>query len=367
MVTLLDRNIFGAYLRSYAICFVSLLSLYIVLDLFTNLDDFARNDQGLFGMLTHIGTYYMYRSVQIFDRLNEAMVLLGAMFTVSWMQRSNEFLPLLSAGVSTHRILRPILFGSFLMIGVGVANQELLMPEITEALMSNRDDPVGEKQVEVRGAFDSTGVHLEGLVAFRKGMRVNYLYVTIPETNSNSMVHLSAIEATYIPPSDAPHTGGWMLSGTTPLELESWSRTDLLEMIDAGKYFLTTRDVDFETITRNKSWFTLASTPKLSAILQDSDSPRLPAIAVQFHMRLVRPVIGLTLVVFGLALILRDQTRNVFISAGQCLVMTGTFYGLIFVGKHLGETDLISPALAAWFPALLFGPLALSMYDGIHT
>jgi len=366
-MTLLDRSIFRAYLRSYAICFVSLLSLYIVLDLFTNLDDFARDDQGFGSMLTHIGTYYMYRSVQIFDRLNDAMVLLGAMFTVSWMQRSNEFLPLLSAGVSTHRIVRPILLGSCLMIGVGVANQELLMPEITEALMSNRDDPVGEKQIEVRGGYDKTGVHIEGMTGFRKGMKVNFMYVTIPETTQNSMVHLAAVEARYIPKSEEKHSGGWLLIGTTPPEIENWNRNEILEMIDPGKYFLHTNDLNFETATRPKNWYTLASTPRLRELLLDPESQRIPAVAVQFHMRLVRPVIGLTLVIFGLALILRDQTRNVFISAGQCLVMCAAFYGIIFASKHLGETDLLAPALAAWLPALVFGPIAIASYDAIHT
>src|SRR5690606_27098592 len=102
-------------------------------------------------------------------------VLLAAMFTVAWAQRNNELLPMLSAGVSTHRFVRPVLVGSALMLAVGVANQELLVPRVADRLMANRDDPVGEKQVEIRGAFADSGAHLEGLFGTRRDAHVKFL------------------------------------------------------------------------------------------------------------------------------------------------------------------------------------------------
>jgi lipopolysaccharide export system permease protein len=45
--------------------------------------------------MEHILKYYGIKTMQIFDRLCEAIVLLAAMFTVAWMQRSNELAPLL--------------------------------------------------------------------------------------------------------------------------------------------------------------------------------------------------------------------------------------------------------------------------------
>ena len=43
--------------------------------------------------------------------------------------------------------------------------------------------------------------------------------------------------------------------------------------------------------------------------------------AVLFHTRLARPLVGIILVFLGLSVILRDQNRNVFISAGMCVVL----------------------------------------------
>src|SRR6266545_1224486 len=147
MTKLLDRTLIYNYLKAYAICLVSLLALYIVVDLFANMDDFTQQHETLAGVLLHIARYYGVQVAVIFDRLCEVIVLLAAMFTVAWVQRNNELIPLLSAGVSTHRTVRPVLFSSCLMLGLSVANQELLIPRLGPAVMFNRDDPDGEREL----------------------------------------------------------------------------------------------------------------------------------------------------------------------------------------------------------------------------
>ena len=105
--TTLDRMLFYTFVRSYFIVWTSILSLYVVVDLFTNIDDFSGRGEGIRSVINHIAGYYGYRISQIFDKLAEVITLLGAMFTVSWMQRNNELLPQLSAGIPTRRVLRP--------------------------------------------------------------------------------------------------------------------------------------------------------------------------------------------------------------------------------------------------------------------
>jgi lipopolysaccharide export system permease protein len=90
-------------------------------------------------------------------------------------------------------------------------------------------------------------------------------------------------------------------------------------------------------------------------------------MAVLFHIRITRPILGMILVVLGLSVILRDQNRNVFISTGMCLVLCAVFFVAFFTCKSLGDNGYLSPPLAAWLPVLVFGPLAFAMFDAIHT
>src|SRR5262249_46271809 len=156
----------------------------------------------------------------------------------------NELLPLLSAGVSTRRVVRPVLFSACAMLGLVVANQELIVPPIGNKLVNDRDDPNGEKDIVVRGAYEPNGIHVEGRIASRKGMVVRDpdpknpgFFVVIPETIAGCLINLSAKEGRYIPPGDGPRAGGWLLTGTNPPELDQ-KLEPILEMIDPGKYFL---------------------------------------------------------------------------------------------------------------------------------
>jgi lipopolysaccharide export system permease protein len=366
-MNLLDRVLIRSYIRSYLVCLVSLLSLYVIVDLFTNLDDFTVH-KGLGAVLRHIGTYYGYRITRIFDQLSEGIALLAAMFTVAWMQRNNELLPLLSAGVSTHRVVRPVIFSACATLSLTLVNQEMIIPQIADALLVDRDDPKGEHELVVHGAFEPNGIHIAGERASKKQMVVKELSCVLPQNVAGNLMHLSAREAYYYPPGEGPcGGGGWLLTGTQPAELPGGVSPEVLVTLDTGKFFLHTKEVSFDAVTRNRTWFIFASTPQLLGELSKPDSTRLASMAVLFHMRLTRPILNVLLVLMGLSSILRDQNRNVLISTGLCLVQCATFFGICFACKHLGDREYLSPALAAWFPVLFFGPLALVRFDAIHT
>jgi lipopolysaccharide export system permease protein len=368
-MNLIDRVLVVNYFKSYLVCLVSLLGLYVVVDLFNNLDDFAHHHHGLEALVQAVASYYGYKVSQIFDRLCEPIVLLAAMFTVAWIQRNNELLPLLSAGVSARRVVRPVLLSACAMLGMSTVNQELIIPHISDRLMSNRDDPDGKKEIHVlQGAFEPNNIHIEGQSAFRDRRLVREFDCSIPETVAGgNPLSLHAEEARYVPPGAGKRGGGWLLTKAKPEKLGNIGQPLVLEMINPGKYFLYTQEVDFETLTRDRKWFQFASTLRLAQELNKSDTARLAPLAVVFHMRLTRPLLGLILVFLGLSVILRDQNRNVLISAGLCLGLCAFFFIACFACQHLGNNDILTPALAAWLPVLFFGPLAFVLFDAIHT
>jgi lipopolysaccharide export system permease protein len=131
-MTLIDRHILWRFLASYLGSLLCMLLLYVVLDAFTRLDDFmveagelpparvAQSVQGagttghsakvrasLLGFARNLGVYYAYRLPVIFDLVNSFVVLLAATFTLGWMEKQNELLPLLSAGVRMRRVFAP--------------------------------------------------------------------------------------------------------------------------------------------------------------------------------------------------------------------------------------------------------------------
>ena len=366
MMTTLDRMLFFSYIRSYLIVLASLLSLYIVIDLFMNLDDFTK---GSFSeSVTHIGNYYAANVAKIFDLLSGFLGLSAALFTVAWMQRSNELLPQLSAGIPTRRVIRPILIGCALTVMLGPLNQEFVIPAVAAELLKPRNDPNQERAVAVNGAFDPSGTHVEGYAALKNERKIKGFEVTFP--GGQAVMTLSANEAVYIPedPYAAPTelTGGWLLSQTEPQQFEGTPPSNLVPL-GPGRYFLRTTEVNFDTVTRAGNWYMYASAGQLRSLLSSADPRRQPAVAVSFHRRFTRPLISMILVITGLGVVLRDQNKNVFLNVGTCIAICGVFYAADLGCKYLGEHDFVSPPLAAWLPVLVFGPFALVQFDAIQT
>jgi lipopolysaccharide export system permease protein len=372
MFRLLDRQLIYGYLKAYLVCLVSLLGLFVVIDLFTNLDDFTGDRRPLSEVLQHIGAYYGYTCFKIFDRLCEATALLAGMFTISWMQRNNEILPLLSAGVSARRIVRPVLVAACGMLGLAAANQELMLPNVDMFLVEDRGNRDGAKETEVKGAYERNGIHVSGRVAYKKDRQIkDFACVIPPKLGHDHIVTLQAKDAVYVPAGEqhpaVGRSGGWLLTGTAPPTVDGWTNLRILEPLSPGRYFLYTADVDFETATRPKNWHMYMPTWRLLQEILRPGNAQQSSLAVMFHVRLTRPVLGVILVCLGLSVILRDQNRNLFISAGLCLVLCVVFFVVCFTCQYLGSHEHLSPALAAWLPVLLFGPLSFVLFDAVHT
>jgi lipopolysaccharide export system permease protein len=367
MLGLLDRQMIRSYGKAYLVCLVSLVGLFVIVDLFTNLDDFTQHKQGMSQTMRHIGVYYANMVPRIFDQMCESIALIAATFTVAMMLRNNELLPLLSAGVSTRRVVTPVAMGACATLGLGVLNQELLLPQLDVFMAENRANFDGRALVEVKGIYDLNGVHLSGRFADKKTQTVDKFFCIIPpQRGQDTLTTLQAETARYIPKSADPRSGGWLLTGTMPAELREWSNPEIVECIDAGRYFLYT-DVDFQNAIRGRNWAAFMTTWALMREMERPGNPKQAALAVAFHGRLTRLILGMTLVLCGLGVVLRDQTRNVFGSAGLCLAICAAFFAAGVTCQYLGNTGLLAPALSAWLPVIAFGPLALVLFDAVHT
>jgi lipopolysaccharide export system permease protein len=322
------------------------------------------------GVLRYVAVYYGYKSFQIFDKLCESIVLLAGMFTVAWMQRNNELLPLLSAGVSTRRAVRPVLFCAGAMMILAWVNQEFGLPNIDAYMLENRQNPNGATESnDVKDAFDYDGIFVSGQRVIKQDRVVKQFLVMIPPEVGCRVV-LKAEEAEYIPLSDNDkRSGGWLIKNAEQKQHFDWpkEKEDMFQQLGEGNYFLKTKDVDLETLTRVKNWFMYLPTWRILRELDRPGNHQHGSLAVAFHSRLTRVLAGLTLIVLGLSVILRDQNRNVFISAGMCMMLCVVFFMTIFACQYLGKDEFLTPALAAWMPVIVFGPFSLVMFDSVHT
>jgi lipopolysaccharide export system permease protein len=383
---ILDRQRYWAFLKAYFICFTALVGLYVVIDAFSNYDEFLKRADGPREMFQVMGRYYLVHMTQFYDRLCGVITMMAAIFTVTWMQKSNELLAMLAAGISTQRVIRPVLISSVLVSGLAIVNQELIMPPLAEDLQKTHDDD-GTRLMKVYSRYDSNKVLFHAESADRGSQTVNRVGVTFPVEIFGAIRELSAKQGQYIPEASRryPLHGGWLLRGARfaqAVDEESLKDSPIVHLANAKgfpplfgnvadlgheTYFLRT-GLSFQAITRDRQWYQFATTVDLIQGLSDpANEPEKLDIAVFLHSRILRPCLAIALLGLTLPLVLGGYGRNMFINLGLSLGTSAVFYGLVFMAQYLGSHEVVSPEQAAWFPLVGFGSIAVARWGTIRT
>lgn len=117
-------------------------------------------------------------------------------------------------------------------------------------------------------------------------------------------------------------------------------------------------DITFEHLAADGAWCQFASTPQLIDVLRNPSLDYGADTRVTLHRRFVQPVLDVTLLFLGMPFVLSRANRNIFVATAQCLLLVAGFFVVVLGCQTLGNTILVSPALAAWLPMLIFVPLA---------
>ncbi len=368
---IIDRYLLRQFLQTFAICYVSLLGIYVVFDASTNLEDFLRVSEQSGGLLSLLGRHYFFQSILFFDRTAGLLVLVAAMFTVSWIQRHNELTALLAAGVSRVRVAVPVIAAAIAVSLLSAASRELVMPKFCQQLARNPRDLIGDVGQPLQPQWDNgTEVLICGQRTFGDKQRITAPDFLMPSALSQYGSHLKGEEAFYRPPQgDRP--GGYLLAGVkqpkdlakrpslrlagrpiviTPHDAPDWLKPDQCFVVS---------DLDFEQLTGGQGFRRFSSTAQLLSGLRNPSLDFGADVRVAIHSRMVQPFLDVTLLFLGLPLVLSRGNRNVFLAIGTCVGVVTVFLMVVMGFQQLGAGLVVPPALAAWAPLMLFVPPAV--------
>ncbi len=366
-----DRYVFRMFLKVLLVSFLSLTGLFIIIDLFGNLEEFISYADRQGSLLAVLCDYYGARVLSFFDRTSSLLALLAAIFTVTWFQRCNELTAVMAAGISRARAVRVLIVGTILVALLAAVNREVTLPKVRDKLTRNAQDWLGEKAGRLNPCRDNrTNILFSGRATVAARRQIAQPSFRLPRRFSEFGRQLVATEATYLEPT-SEHPGGYLL--------ENVSQPENLKQIDSryqeadgapiiltpkdhewlkdGQCFVAS-DVSFDYLAADSAWQQYASTAELVSALRNSSLDYGADTRVTVHRRLIQPLLDVTLLFLGLPLVLSRSHRNVFVAAAQCLLLVGTFFVVSLACQAMGNTVMIRPALAAWLPLLIFAPLA---------
>ncbi len=359
---ILTRYLSAAFLSSYLICLFFFVGLFLVIDFFQRIDDYveARRfvaSQGI-DLLPLVARYYVASVPIIFIQVAPFVTLMGAMFAVTRLSRSNELVPVVTSGVSLYRFLAPMFVYAGVAAILMIVIQERIVPGI--AWERKRIDRIVSGKhgqfVEELPLLRDTGGNLVGFRRYdpsRKiGEDVNVTRLGPPPST------LTADRAIYR--ADGPRGDGWYLENGVEQSFDAdgdpvQRPVEFAEGVDLLPFEVDLSAVDKATLSFGEIAFLFRRNP---------DSAKL---RVLLHHRLTFPMSNLVLLLIGLPIVLNRNVRNLVVGVGLSALVCGAFFAADFITQDLGSRGAIHPVVAAWLPTIFFGSLGICLFDTIRT
>ncbi len=373
-MTRIDRYILTLFARTMLICFLSLGGVFVVFHAFNNLDELSRmvsSGRSVPGVL--LGFYGPYM-LMLFDWTASIIALMAMLFTVSWLRRSGELTALLAAGVKHGRVLRPMLVMVAVLIGLQSFNREWVLPPYREVLTSKPDELREAQTQPMLPAYDkASGILIEGEGLQPRESQILQpsfrLYAAYPGFGDLIEGHL----ATWRDATDGVPSGYVVTGVSRPAAIETlptgtiherpvlMTRHDL-PWLQNGECFVATT-LDIEVLLDNPRSTRMAGMPELIRRIRNPSVHSSKDLHTLLHERMLRPPLDFCLVLMGLPLVVNRGDKRLFSVIAQALGIVLLFFGIKTLAAAMaGGGYLLSPAMAAWLPLLLLGPIAYVRY-----
>lgn len=371
-MTILDRYLLKRFVQVYLIAFISLYGLYVVVETFTNADDFLNGEGGPLVMLREIAVYFSYRISYMFDKIGGILTVMSAMVTLSLLLRHGELNPVLSAGVPTYRLIIPILWGAlFVSVCMG-ANRELLIPRIAGQLQMS---PGANKTTndDLEPTLDVASlIHISGKRLNFANQSIELADFGLPpaKVTEERLITLHAKQALWKP--NEYRRPGWLLKGVdtdfSRLNLTKFGRTVVYAGQSPQDVFIAT-DVGFDRLYNRDRNFELLSTFDLMRRMRSHSFTRVSIRkqSLHLHSRIIRPVLDLLMVVLGLPLIIRRGAAGLITNLAFCSLALGGVFAIDQGCAYLGAANMMAPDLAAWIPVIVAGTASAWVSGFIRT
>jgi len=378
-MTKVDRYILWNFFRTLVLWYLCLVGLYVIFDLFTNFDDVLSSGKTHGNLVFSIGRYYFFRTFQFFDVLVSLLIMISAMITLSTMIRHNEMIPLLASGISQLRIIMPMIGAAIVVTLLAMACRELLLPNYLDDILAKKPGDVGQNLgTPIESITDyKTGIILRGDTANWSTKTIHNPKFKLPIGLDQQGRSIDAKSAQYMAAAKDRPAGFILKNVTAPTELlqkeslkledtvivvTSKSEPDWIEPTDC----FVVSGITFNQLAGGKAWRQYGSTLELVAGVRNPSLDLATEVYSVIHSRVTQPLLDITLLLLGLPIILTKSDRNVFKALGIGALLIFAFLAIQMISKEVGISYHL-PVLGAWFPLILFVPIAAYLfYDVIR-
>ncbi|MCM8762815.1 MAG: LptF/LptG family permease [Candidatus Omnitrophica bacterium] len=357
---ILDRYILKSMWDTFIGCILLFLFLYIIIDLFSHLDELLKQKVALEILIK----YYLAFLPIIFVQISPVACLLATVYTLGNLNRDNEIIALRSSGLSIFRITHIlILFGFCISMLVFLVNEKLVYraQEKMKVIKSEfeSDKPKTQKKHEEI---------IKNLSIYGLGNRLFFINRFFAKDNvMEGITILEQDKEQNLTAKIIAHKGIWdgriwkfyqvqtfnFDEGGRIIGEPRYHEEEIMDIAESPEDFLAQRRLpEFMNIAQLENYIWKLSHGHAKSILQ--------SLKVDLYCRYASPFTSLVIILLGIPFSLKMRKKVVGLSAvGISVLLCFFYYVTNAVSLALGKGGLLIPALSAWAANIIYFGLSL--------
>lgn len=347
---ILDRYIARGFLTYYLCALITFVALYLVVDLFTNSDDWI---QARIPASTIIG-YYLNYVPNIFVVVGPVALLLATLFGLGTLSKNNELTATMASGINLYRTLLPLFLVAFMVSLVTIFVNEVIVPRTARRV----------NEIKRMRKERNPDLHIYRDIQ-RYGRRGNMFYIKSFDKRRSIMKGLQILKYSErgsielrIDAEEAKWTDGrWHLLNGFLRRYDGKGNIVKDEKGREIKKSLIELDIpetpeDFsggEGRSEELSFRVLKE--HIETIVRRGFKPRREL--VELHSKVSLPLANLVILLTGIPFALRTRRRGIVTEFGKAIGIGFVYLTFFRLGQFLGQVVLL-PIVGAWLANVIF-------------
>jgi lipopolysaccharide export system permease protein len=358
---ILDRYILKSVLEVFFMCLFIFFFLYIIIDIFSHLDEILKHQVNLI----ILNRYYLSYLPIIFVQVAPIACLLSTLYTFGKLNRDNEIIAMRSSGLSIFAIAKTvIIFGILVSVFVFLVNdkfvpQSLSLTEKIKTQMESGAKKTAEKEREIIRNLSMYGLKNRLYFVNKFSLATNTMegiVILEHDEQQNIIKKIVASKGTY-------QDGFWRFYQSITYEFDENNRIkkepqyfdeEIMTIPESPQDFLSQRQrPDFMNIAQLDDYIWKLSRSGAIGITRK--------LKVDLYQRFTTPLTSAIIILLGIPFAVRMKKRATGLSSIGISIMLGfLYYVLNAVSIALGNAGVFAPFLAATFAHLI--AITVSLY-----
>ncbi len=355
---IIDRYIVREFILPFFYCLSVFISLYIVIDLFSRLEDILKHHVEWRVLLQ----YYAAFLPIIFVRTAPIAVLLSTLYVLGNLSKYNEITALKASGLNIWRLTLPFFFlGLIISIATLVINDKVVPQAnlISTTVKEERLDK--EKKSSQQRIVENIAIYgtRNRLIHVRRFYVQDNLLkgITILEQDENERVtaKIQAKSAKWI-------KGRWIFFDCVIYNFDKLGQANPEPSI-FKKMFIDIEEKPKDFLRREASSEFMSYRKLKSYIerLSGSGAKIVQKLLVDLHYKISFPFVSLVIIFLGIPFALSAGGTGKVASIGLSIVIGFFYYTVEALSIALGKRGTLPPFLSAWFANILFTSVAIML------